>query len=138
MNNQLSPIELTRSAARLTDKKRRTITEFREFWTNGNADCLFVPVADYLAWKGIRVRCETYPYAFAAKDWTFAYRAIAAANYVHNDGAPLSEEAMAGDTENPFVKVSTAKYLLFDADFLATFFDEAKEMVTNRALGLDV
>ena len=113
MNKSLSKIAITKTAATIRDIEDKDIGSFRNFWTEGRADTLFVPIADFLAWKGRVVRNqETNPDGISQKLWTHAFRAIA--------GEKHSEDT------SIVVKKTVTGILLFDADFLELYLEDAE------------
>ena len=88
MSHAMTPIRLTQKALTPRSVTANDKDSFLHFYTDGRPDTVFVPVADFLAWKSINVRSDIYPHKIPAKDWTFAYRNVAVSKY-NEDGAAM-------------------------------------------------
>ena len=116
----VATISFTRSAAKVCDIDKNDINSFIQFWNNGELDTIFVTAADFLSWKGVNVRSPDHPRAWAAKDWSYSYREIAAKEYE--------------DVCELVMKKSAMGFLLFDVKFMVENFNGAKDMNVDRSL----
>jgi len=122
MGNQISPVtEMMKQALSPKDVVKTDREAFLRFYTGGFPDKIFVPVADFLAWKGVHVKSEDFPSALHARQWTFAFRDLAAGPYK--------------DGDEMFIKRATNESLLIDLDFLIEAFDDAKAVMMKKAFG---
>jgi len=121
-NTDISPTQVTSIAPTTLDIPKGDRAAFLDFYTDGNPDTIYVPVADFLAWKGVYVKSEDRPDApVAAKSWSLAFREIATNGY--NSGGKLR------------VKRSVSGDLLFDLDFLLESFDSVLLTMRKRVFG---
>jgi len=119
--NQLTVTQLSNQAVSPKDVNKSDATAFLNFYTNGKPDTVYVPVADFLAWKRIKVRSSENPHAMPARDWTYAYREVATEQY--------------NEDNEMFVKKSVNGALLFDLDFLLVFYQPARDLMSLKAFG---
>ena len=103
MMNNISITAFTNLAETPNDITRGDRNKFLEFYTNGQPNTIYVPMADFLAWKGVKVKSSTNKDApVSSKSWTLAYREIATTRY-NNDSKMI-------------IKKSVNEFLLFDLD----------------------
>ena len=118
---KIKPSALSAQAQRTADIVGKDKDAFINFYTNNRPDKMFVPVADFLAWKGIKVKSDLTPIALSSRVWTLIYRDIAASEY--------------GTDDDMVIKKSANSSLLFDVDFLISYFDDVKSEVFAKVFG---
>ena len=119
---ELSTTQISNMALKPQDINKNDREAFLYHYTNGRPNTIYVPVTDFLGWKGVKIKSPEHEYAMPAKAWTFAYRTVAAEKYEPDKGGA-------------FIKKSESNVLLFDLDFLLESFEDAKSVITQKALG---
>lgn len=120
--NQLTVTQVSSLAATTKDVCKNDKDAFLIFYTNGQPEKIFVPMADFLEWKGVSVKTTENPSGpVSARAWTILYREIATSRY-NNDS-------------EMFLKKSVSDALLFDLDFLIEGFPEVRDMMATKVLG---
>ena len=133
----MTPIEISRRAMKIKDIKGDEFMDFRNFYTSGDPERMFVPVSDYIEWKGLRVKSELNPDAFAQREWTYAYREVAANLAAASDYDKKIPDIPGGKSimvDESVVKKNSLGFLLFDLKFLIAFFDDAAEILFHKKL----
>jgi len=118
---RITPTALSAKAPKTSEIIGNDKESFVNFYTNNRPDKMFVPVADFLAWKGIKVRSGTNQIALSSRVWTLIYREIAAGDY--------------GVESELVIKKSANSSLLFDVDFLINYYEEVRATVVVRVIG---
>lgn len=120
MSTSLTPIGVSRLAptiGQIIDKN--SLASFMKFYTNGHIDKQYVMVSHFLEWKlGKRVKSKDNKKGIAPREWTLAYRQVAADIYKED--------------EEIVIKKDPNGFLLIDAKFLLDNFDRAKTIVKDK------
>lgn len=120
MSTSLTPIGVSRLAptiGQIIDKN--SLASFMQFYTNGHIDKQYVMVSHFLEWKlGKRVKSKDNKKGIAPREWTLAYRQVAADIYKED--------------EEIVIKKDPNGFLLIDAKFLLDNFDRAKTIVKDK------
>ncbi len=119
MNTALTPSKVSSIAPRIDSVKKGDLQSFMEFYTHGRMDKQYVLVSHFLEWKLSKpIRTKENKGGIKPRDWTFAFRRVAADIY--------------SEDEEAVIKKDPNGFLLFDAQFMLDNFDRAQDYLIDK------